>query len=113
MSTVATAFTHNSEQKQIITQPNSIPSRIAHRAVKQGARPTIPYQVVVEKITTEKKDYPKLLNPKKNLIVGSLNTQILQKLWKIPELITSAEVTKQDIIFIQEDMFIHDDILIK
>ena len=49
----------------------------------------------------------------KNLIVGSLNIQTLQKVWKIPELIASAEVTKQDIICIQENRFILEDILIK
>ena len=42
-----------------------------------------------------------------------INTQTLQKIIKIPELITSAETTGQYIICIQEHRAIHDDILIK
>ena len=82
---VATEWAHNSHRKKIIIHPNSIPSRIVRRAVKQGALHTIPPQVVVDKISTEKIEYPKLL---------------ILKVWKIQELIDSAEVTKQGIICI-------------
>ena len=54
---VATECAYNIYRKQIIIQPNSILSRISRLAVKQGARPTIPFQVVVKKRTTEKTDY--------------------------------------------------------
>ena len=37
-----------------------------------------------------------------------MNVQTLQKQGKIYELITSAETTKQDIIFIQENIYSHD-----
>ena len=42
-----------------------------------------------------------------------MNTQILQKVYKIPELIASAELTGQDVICIQEHRFIHEDTVIK
>ena len=54
------------ESKQIThLQPTNLSYRIAHRAVKQGARPVKPPQVTVEKIDTEKSkksELPKLLN---------------------------------------------------
>ena len=40
-----------------------------------------------------------LLNATKRFKIGSLNTQTLQKVYKILELIASAELTGQDIIF--------------
>ena len=45
--------------------------------------------------------------------ISTFNTQTLHKIGKIPELITSAETTGQDIICIQEHRAIHDDIIIK
>ena len=42
-----------------------------------------------------------------------MNNQTLQKVFKIPELITSAELTGQDIICIKEYRFIHEDTVIK
>ena len=54
-----------------------------------------------------------LLNANKRFKIGSLNTQTLQKVYKIPELIASAELTRQDIICIQEHRFIHEDTVIK
>ena len=54
-----------------------------------------------------------LLNATKRFKIGSLNTQTLQKVYKIPELIASAELTGQDIICIQEHRFIHEDTVIK
>ena len=54
-----------------------------------------------------------LLNATKRFKIGSLNTQTLQKVYKIPELIASAELTGQDIICIQENRFIHEDTVIK
>ena len=91
---------------------NTILSRIDCIA-EQESRPTVPYQALVEKLATENKNknknkknkninnLPKLLNSKKSFIIGSLNTQTLQKLWKIPELIASAERTGQEVICIQ------------
>ena len=70
-------------------------SRIARRA-EQGARPAIPSQVAVEKIATEKQNTPNLLVSKKSMIFGSLNTQTLQRKWKVPELVSSAEKTRHD-----------------
>ena len=54
-----------------------------------------------------------LLNATKRFKIGSLNTQTLQKVYKIPELIASTELTGQDIICIQEHRFIHEDTDIK
>ena len=45
--------------------------------------------------------------------MGSLNTQTLNKVYKIPELISAAERTGQEIICTQEHIFIHEDIVIK
>ena len=47
-----------------------------------------------------------LLNATKRFEIVSLNTQTLQKLYKIPKLIASAELTGQDSICIQEHRFI-------
>ena len=89
-----------------------IPSRIARRA-EQGARPAIPSQVAVEKIATEKQNTPNLLVSKKSMIFGSLNTQTLQRKWKVPELVSSAEKTRHDVLCIQEHRFVHPNIDIK
>ena len=89
-------------------QHNNYISRIARRA-EQGARHAIPPQVAVEKLITEKKKKKEnekrkenknknkmktvQLNATKRFKIGSLNTQTLQKVYKIPELIASAELT--------------------
>ena len=96
-------MTHNSS--------NTISSRIDCLA-EQESRHTVPSQAVVEKLATENKNIninnlPKLLKSKNSFIIRSLNTQTLQKLWKIPELITSAERTGQEVICIQEHRFVH------
>ena len=49
-----------------------------------------------------------LLNATKRFKIGSLNTQTLQKVYKIPEFIASAELSGQDIICIKEHRFIHE-----
>ena len=85
--------------------------RIARVADKQGARPAIPSQVAVVKLTTEKIN--KLLKTNQILTIGTMNVQTLQKQGQIYELITSAMTTKQDIICIQEHRYIHDDIPIR
>ena len=54
-----------------------------------------------------------LLHATKRFKIGSLNTQTLNKVYKIPELIASAEITGQDIICIQEHVFMHEDTVIK
>ena len=82
-----------------MTQHNIHSSRIAHSAVKQGARPVITYQVTVEKLATEKIN--KLLKAKKTTIFGTINVQTLNKEGKISELIDSAITTRQDVISIQ------------
>ena len=55
----------------------------------------------------------KLLSASKGFKIGSLNTQTLNKVYKIPELISSAERTGQEIMFIQKHRFIHEYIVIK
>jgi len=80
-------------------------SRIARRAVQQGARPAMGSQVAVEKSATGSK----LMKPKKNILIGTFNVQTLQKEGKIPELIASAESTNHDIICIQEHRFCHEE----
>ena len=101
-------------------QHNNYPSRIARRA-EQGARPAIPPQVEVEKLITEKEKEKRkenknknkmktvqLLNSTKRFKIGPLVNQTLQKVYKITELIASAELTGKDIICIQEHRFIHE-----
>ena len=53
------------------------------------------------------------MKAKRDIKISTFNTQTLQNNIKIPELITSAETTGQDIICIHEHRAIHDDILIK
>ena len=53
------------------------------------------------------------MKAKRDIKISTSNTQTLQKIIKIPELITSAETIGQDIICIQEHRVIHADILIK
>ena len=104
------------ESKQMThLQPTTLSYRIARRAVKQGARLVKPPQVTVEKIDNEKStksELPKLLKANKVLIFGTLNRS-LKQIWKIPELIASAEKTNHDIICIQEHRIIHDENVIK
>ena len=81
-------------------------SRIARRAVNQGARLVTEAQVAVEKSVTG----TNLLKAKKDTIIGTMNVQTLQKDGKIPELIACAESTTHDIICIQEHRFLHEDV---
>ena len=81
----------------------------------QESRHTVPCQAIVEKLATENKNenknknknnkninnLTKLLKSKKSYIIGSLNTQTLHKLWKIPELIDSAKIAGHEVICIQ------------
>ena len=53
----------------------------------------------------------KLLSASKGFKIGSLNTQTLK--YKIPDLISSAERTGQDIMYIQDHRFVHEYIVIK
>ena len=53
------------------------------------------------------------MKEKRDIKISTFNTQTLQKIWKILELITSAEITGQDIICIQENRAIHDEIILK
>ena len=101
-------------------------SRIARRAVKQGARPVNVTQVAVEKSTTESQTRTEtaptptnpttkvpLLKGKNGKNIGTLNVQTLNKESKVPELISSAETTKHDIICLQEHRFVHEDLVTK
>ena len=95
-------------------------SRIARRAVKQGARPANATQVAVEKSATESKETKiikeastTLLKGKNEKTIGTLNVQTLNKDGKIPEVISSAEATKHDIICLQEHRHIHEDLVTK
>ena len=54
-----------------------------------------------------------MLKSKKTFKIGTINTQTLQKVWKIPELIATAEKTGQEVICIQEHRFVHLDVDIK
>ena len=47
------------------------------------------------------KNKNRLMKAKRDINISTLNAQTLQKIIKIPELITSAETTRQDIICIQ------------
>ena len=97
-------------------------SRIARRAVQQGACPAMVSQVAVEKSDTETKT-PKtsklcniksrLMKGKRDIFMATLNVQTLQKEWEIPEVISSAESTKHDVICLQEHRFIHEEIATK
>ena len=68
---------------------------IPHRAVKQGVRPVMGFQVAVEKSTTENKTFTRqhgrLMKGNKDVTIGTLNVDTLHKDEKIPELIASAE----------------------
>ena len=96
-------------------------SRIARRAVKQGARPANVTQVAVEKSATEvhkstkttKEATTPLLKGRNERTLGTLNVQTLNKEGKIPELIACAESTKHEIICLQEHRFIHEDLVSK
>lgn len=99
-------------------------SRIARRAVKQGARPANASQVAVEKPVTETPpetthgnqsatNKNPLLKGKSEKTIRTLNVQTLNKDGKIPEMIASAETSNHDIICIQEHRFILDDLVTK
>ena len=105
---VATVFVPIATESKM-TQHNIHSSRIDRRAVKQGARPVIRYQVTDEKLATEKIN--KLLKTKKTTIFGTINVQTLNKEGKISELIASAITTRQDVISIQEHRVIHNDLI--
>lgn len=49
------------------------------------------------------------MKKKKDALVASFNVQTLKKVKKFPELITSAEATKPDIICLQEHRFLHEE----
>ena len=98
--------------KTLHTHKHTFPFRIARHAAKQGARPENS-QFAIEKLDTEIKNQNRLMKANRDIKISTFNTQTLQKIIKIPELITSAETTGQDIICIQEHRAIHDDILIK
>ena len=113
---VATASVYPATESYDMTHTPIHPSRIARRAVKQGARPMTVSQVTVEKSITENKTTTKqyrLMKGKKYVFIGTLNVQTLRKDRKIYELIASAEDAGQDIICLQEHRFIHEDLTTK
>ena len=74
----------------------------------------------VEKSATESKETKiikeastTLLKGKNEKTIGTLNVQTLNKDGKIPEVISSAEATKHDIICLQEHRHIHEDLVTK
>ena len=94
-------------------------SRIACRAVYQEARPVNVPQVTVEKFATEVADSDehivrneRLVKSKKSVWLSTLNVRTLRDT-QIHELVASADQLKQDVIFIQEHRFIHEEIRIK
>ena len=78
VATISVPIATESKMKQ----HNIHSSRIARRAVKQGARPVITSQVTDEKLATEKIN--KLLKAKKTTIFGTINVQTLKKKVKSP-----------------------------
>ena len=100
----------------MIQQSTTFPSGIARHA-EQGTRPAISFKVAVEKSATENKKIrnknPQLINASTKTTIRILNTQTLQKIWKIPDLIDSAVRTGQYVVCIQEHRFIHEYTLIK
>ena len=95
-------------------------SRIARRAVKQGARPANAPRVAVEKCITEENQRStikyngnkKLLKCKSSIFLSTFNVRTLCDT-QLHELVASAEELNQDIIFVQEHRYIHDDSRIK
>ena len=94
-------------------------SRIARRAVKQGARPAIPAQVAVEKSTTEptstsiksnKNSNSRLLKCKQPIMISSLNVRSLSSATQMGELVAAAEEHRHEIICLQEHRKYHEDI---
>ena len=76
------------------THKHTFPFRIARHAAKQGARPANS-QFAIEKLDTENKNQNRLIKSKRDINISTFNTQTLQKIIKIPELLTSAETTGQ------------------
>ena len=85
-------------------------SRIARRAVKQGARPSVSYQAEVEKSDTGNE---KLLKAKRCVNISTLNVRSLRGNHKVYELIAAAEKYEIDIICVQEHRYYHPDIPVK
>ena len=83
-------------------------NRIALRAGKKGARPAEVGALasVFEKSATELKQ-SKLLKCKQTLQIATFNVRTLNRIGQLPELITSAEEHKIDIICIQEHRYTH------
>ena len=91
----------------------TISSRIARR-VEQGARPAIPTQVAVEKLTTESNSNSNsiknksLMKAKRDIRIATSNVRTITKESTISELIASAIATNHDIICLQEHRLIHE-----
>ena len=72
------------------------------------------FQVAVEKSTAKtkaiqtKKINSRLMKGKKDIFIAAFNVQTLQKEGKIPELVTTTDSTKHEIICLQEHRFIHE-----
>ena len=84
-------------------------NRIALRAGKQGAGPAevgAPASVF-EKSATELKLKQKLLKCTQTIQIATFNVRTLNRIGQLPELITSAEEHKIDIICIQEHRCTH------
>ena len=83
-------------------------NRIALRAGKKGERPAEVGALasVFEKSATELKQ-SKLLKCKQTLQIATFNVRTLNRIGQLPELITSAEEHKIDIICIQEHRYTH------
>ena len=105
-------------RKLIMTQSSlRRSSRIARRAVQQGARPVVLPQATVEKLVTgeneNKNPHKRLMKGKQEVRVSILNVQTLRTDEKVHELVASAEKFSQDIICIQEHRFIHEELATK
>ena len=89
-------------------------SRIARRAVNQGARPVVPVQAAVnEKSTTELANKTNLLKCKRLTNISTFNVRTLNSITQISELVSSVISYNIDVICIQWHRYYHEDLNLK
>eukprot|EP00794_Sanderia_malayensis_P000846 gene846-141_t len=79
---------------------NSLSSRIARRAVKQGARPSVKNQAEVEKCATGSNHA--LLKSTKTTLISTFNTRTLKPLDRRYELAAAANKHNIDVVCIKK-----------
>ena len=96
---------------RIITRSES---RIARRAVDQGARSAaLPLAMAQRSKNLLQRQELQLLKPKKEILISTFNVQTLNHPHKAPELVHSAIQNNIDVICIQEHRFHHPDLELK